>query len=400
MSAPALEPPLDFRAAYPFGLLNELLQGIAPRANREPILLHIGEPQHEPPALIAETIARHSRDWGRYPPAAGTPQFRAAAKHWLVRRYGLRENMIDADRMIVPVPGTREALFFAALALMPLAKAGARPMLMMPNPYYHVYAGAAIGSRSEPVYLAAGREQGFLPDLTAIPAAVLARAGLFFLCSPANPQGAIADLAYLKHAIELARRYGFVLVVDECYAEIFDRKKPPGVLEAAAELGQGFGNLLAFHSLSKRSSAPGLRCGFVCGAGELIEPLRLLLGRGGAGVPLPALAAGAALYGEETHVDANRTLYRAKFDLADRILGTRRGYYRPEGGFFLWLEVGDDIDVTRRLWREAAIKVLPGSFLAQTDAAGRNPGKGYIRVALVYDLATTEAALTQIAEFA
>jgi N-succinyldiaminopimelate aminotransferase len=206
----------------------------------------------------------------------------------------------------------------------------------------------------------------------------------------------VADLAYLKYAVRLARRHDFVLAVDECYTEVYDRQPPPGALEACAALGGGTDNVVVFHSLSKRSSVPGLRSGFVAGDPRLIEAFRRLRSFGGATVPLPVLAAATALWRDDDHVEQNRALYRAKFDLAERSLGNRFGFFRPEGAFFLWLEVGDGEEAARALWAKSALRVLPGAYMAQPDAFGVNPGAPFVRVALIEDLASTEEALRRL----
>jgi succinyldiaminopimelate transaminase len=384
---------------YPFDRLRALLGDIAPPADLEPMILSVGEPRHPPPAMVAEVLARHADGWGRYPPVEGTPGFRRAVAGWLARRYGLKEGVIDPDRHILPVSGTREALFMVAALAVPKSRNGGRPKVIMPNPFYHTYFGAAAMSGAEPLPLPATRGTRFLPDLDALDAAMGDTTALFYLCSPSNPQGAVADMAYLRRAIGLARAHDFVLAVDECYTEIYDRAPPPGALQVCADrdLGGDFSNVLVFHSLSKRSSVPGLRSGFVAGDERLIAALRRLRTFGGATVPLPVLEAAQALWDDDEHVRANQTLYRQKFDLAEALLGDRFGFYRPEGAFFLWLEVGDDEQAARTLWREAAIRVLPGSYLGLPDASGVNPGSGFIRVALIDDVGTTQQALQRLA---
>jgi len=249
---------------------------------------------------------------------------------------------------------------------------------------------------AEAVFLDATRDNAFLPDLDAIPRDQLERAALFYLCSPANPQGTVASLDYLKRAVVLAREYDFVLAVDECYAEIYDRAPPAGALEACAALGDGFDNVVVFHSLSKRSSAAGLRSGFVAGDPKLIGHFEHLRDYGGCQVPLPIQAAARALWREETHVEENRARYRRKFDIAEAAIGGRYGFYRPDGGFFLWLDVGDGEEAALRLWREAAIRVLPGGYTARAANGRINPGARYIRLAIVHDEATLEAAFERI----
>jgi aspartate/methionine/tyrosine aminotransferase len=389
-------PALDLLTDYPFDRLRALLDGIDPPAGGKPVIMSLGEPQHTPPPLIAKVIAEQAGEWGRYPPIGGTVAFLDAVTAWLTRRYHLPGAMIEGGRHVLAVSGTREALYMAGDLCIPGEKAGTRPCVLIPNPFYQVYQGAAVMSGADALYLPATRESGFLPDLTRVAAPDLDRAALCFLCSPANPQGAVADMDYLKEAITLARAHDFVLALDECYGEIYDRAPPPGGLEACAELGGGLENVLVFHSLSKRSSAPGLRSGFVAGDADLIGRLRMLRNYAGATLPIPLLAASAALWLDEAHVEANRALYRAKFDLADEMIKGRFGQYRPGGGFYLWLEVGDGERAARELWRGAGVKVIPGAYLARPGPDGDNPGEAYIRVALVHAPEVVSQALERM----
>ena len=392
---------LDLLNDYPFQRLNELIADTTPRANQPPIVMSVGEPQHQPPAFVRDLIDRSAGTWNRYPPLNGTPEFRAACADWLIRRYTLKPGSIDPDTQVTPVAGTREGLFQVALLAVPPPSertGGRAPAVLMPNPFYQVYYGAAAMAGAEPVFMPATRATGFLPDLDALDEATLSRTALMYLCSPANPQGTTADLSYLKKALSLARQWNFLLVSDECYAELYlGDVPPPGALDAAAALGGGLANLIVFHTLSKRSSVPGLRSGFAVGSPETIARFNRLRAFSCAATPLAALDAATALWRDEAHVVANRALYRAKYDMADRLFAGRFGYYRPDSGFYLWLDVVDGEAATRRLWSEAGIKVLPGAYITKPDANGRNTGKPYIRVALVHDLETTEAALTRMA---
>jgi N-succinyldiaminopimelate aminotransferase len=324
----------------------------------------------------------------------GTPEFRAAACAWLTRRYGLPATALDPDRHLVPVAGTKEALYQLPLLVTPTDRDA---VVLMPDPVYAVYYGGAVMAGAEPVLLPATAATGFLPDLDAVPAALLARTALLYLCTPANPQGAVADLDYLRRAVRLARRHGFVLAVDECYSELWDTAPPPGALEAALAEDGGFAGVVVFHSLSKRSSAAGLRSGFVAGDPELLVRLVRLRTYASPVQPLPLLAAATALWQDEVHVEANRARYRAKFDTAQRRLGNRLGFYRPAGGFFLWLDVGDGVAACRRLWREAGVRVLPGGYLSAGDAAD-NAGSRYVRVALVDEPDTIDEALDRLGD--
>jgi N-succinyldiaminopimelate aminotransferase len=384
-------------ADNPFARLTALLAEVPTRANEPPIVMSVGEPQHETPALAARIVADSAHLWSRYPPMAGTPEYRAACAQWLSRRYRLPPGMISAERHVLALNGTKEGLFQVGLFAVPESKAGKTPVVLLPNPHYLVYEGGATMAGAELVPLDATADTGFLPDLDAIAPEALERCALFYLCTPSNPQGAIADLAYLKRAIKLARDWDFVLAVDECYAEIYDRAPPPGALEAALALGGDLGNLLVFHSLSKRSNAAGMRCGFVAGDADLIERFQHLRSYGGAQVPLPLQHAATALWQDEAHVEPNRALYRRKFDIAEARLQGRFGFYRPPGGFFLWLDVGDGETAATRLWREAAIRTVPGAYLARGHDGG-NPGRRYIRVALVHDDATVAAGIDRLSQ--
>jgi succinyldiaminopimelate transaminase len=382
---------------YPFDRLRALLGQTEPRAGLRPISLALGEPQHTPPDVIRTSIEANAHLWGKYPPMAGTPEVRRAIAAWMTRRYGLPADMIQPDANIVPVSGTREALFLVALAAVPERKAGARPIVLMPNPFYQVYVGAAVLAGAEPVFLPATKETGFLPDLAAVPQDVLDRTAMLYYCSPANPQGMFASLETLKNLVRLARTYDFLLVSDECYSEIYHRDPPPGAAAACAALGGGLANVAIMNSLSKRSSAPGLRSGFIAGEASFIKKFTRLREYGAVAPPLPLVAAATELWREETHVEANRALYREKFDVAERILGNRFGFYRPPGGFYLWLDVGDGEAAALTLWRDAAVRVVPGAYFARPDAAGSDPGAAYIRCALVQDVETTRQALERLA---
>jgi N-succinyldiaminopimelate aminotransferase len=382
---------------HPFTRLNKLLEGVLPGGGNAPLLLHLGEPQFAPPAFVAETIAENAATWSKYPPTAGTEAFRNAVKAWLDRRYQLPATMLNATTDILPVSGTREALFQIALSAVAIGAPKGKTKVLMGNPFYHSYAGAAAVAGGEPVFLAADRAHGFMPALDALDDAMLQQTAMVYLCSPANPQGAVASLDYLKRWLALARQHDFLIAADECYAEIYSGEPPAGALQAARDMGGGVDHLLVFHSLSKRSSAPGLRSGFIAGDAKFVARQAQLINYGGVATPLPLLAAATRLWQDEAHVEANRARYRRNFDLAQEILGPLFGEIRPEGGFFLWLEVGDGERVAIELWKQAAIKVLPGGYMARADASGRNPGAAFIRVALIQDPEETAGALRRMA---
>ena len=385
---------LELLVDYPFQRLTALL---ADPPGAEPLSMALGEPQHPLPPMVAGIIADSAASFGKYPPLNGTPEFRAAAAGWAQRRFALPPGLLDPERHLLPLGGSREGLFQLAQVICPSGRSGKRrPLVLMPNPLYQVYTAAALMAGAEPVFVPAGEENGFLPDFQALPKAVLDRTVLAYLGNPANPQGAVASAAQLRQYIELARRHDFVLAVDECYSEIFDGEPPPGALAEAAALNGGFDNVVVLHSLSKRSSVPGLRSGFLAGDARVIAAFAKLRAYAGAAIPLPLLAASIALWNDESHVEANRALYRAKFDLAQSLLGGSPGFHRPAGGFFQWLKVGDGETAALRLWREAGIRVLPGAYLAREQAGG-NPGRPYIRVALVHDLETTARGLARMA---
>jgi aspartate/methionine/tyrosine aminotransferase len=387
-----LDPLLRF---HPFTRLNALLQGIEP-GHQRPLLFSVGEPQQTPPAMIREPLVRNLAEWGRYPLAVGNPEFRRAATDWLNWRFHLPATMLDPDRHILPIAGTRQGLFFIALAaLQEPASASERPAVLMPNPFYHVYAGAAAMAGGEPVFLPATAATGFLPDPDAIDRRTLERTALAYVCSPANPQGAVATQPYLARWLALARQYGFTVAFDECYSEIYRDTPPAGALEVAAEAGGRLDNLVVFHSLSKRSAGAGLRSGFIAGDERMLKRIAQLVNYGGVAIPYPILAASTALWRDEAHVAVNRALYNENFALARQILGNRMGPM-PAGGFFLWLDVGDGETAAKRLWTEAGVKVLPGSYMARPAANGQNPAERYIRVALVYDPAATQEGLERM----
>lgn len=389
---------LTYLRDSPFGALRTLLDPLAPAPGLTPALLTIGEPQHTPPQLMIDALRANEHLYGKYPPIDGTPELRRAITGWLARRFALPETMLDADRNIAPVNGTKEALYMIASIITDRAPSGSpKPAILMPTPYYHVYHAAAIMAGAEPVFLPAGRESNFFPDLEALDPALLDRTAAFYLCTPSNPQGTVAGAAYLGKALDLARKHGFYLIVDECYSEIYDATPPVGILEICRDRGGALDHVIAFHSLSKRSSAAGLRSGFCVGEASLIKTFLHLRSFSGATSPLPVCAAATALWNDDAHVEENRALYRRKFDIAEEIFGSRFGFYRPEGGFFLWLDVCDGVEAAKRLWTKGAVRVLPGRYLSVAGPDGINPGDPYIRVALVAPPDESKEALTRLA---
>ncbi|MFZ7092349.1 aminotransferase class I/II-fold pyridoxal phosphate-dependent enzyme [Primorskyibacter sp. 2E233] len=354
--------------------------------------MSIGEPKHPFPAWITDIITENAADFGRYPPNEGTPELRAAIADWVKRRFDVS---LDPDTKVMSVNGTREALYNAGMALCPETKGGERPVVLMPNPFYQVYMISAISTGAEPVFVPATAETGHLPNFAALPEEVLKRTALCYVCSPANPQGAVADEAYWHALLDLAERYDFQIMADECYSEIYRDTPPTGLLSVAQRMGADPERAVIFHSLSKRSSLPGLRSGFVAGGPESIKRMKQLRAYSGAPIPLPLQAVSAALWADEAHVVENRALYVRKYELADRIFGNVPGYMPPQAGMFLWLPVEDGEAATLKLWQETGVRVLPGEYLSKDTAQG-NPGKGYIRVAIVAPYDEAEAGLTLI----
>ena len=357
------------------------------------IQMTIGEPKHAFPAWVTDVIAENAAGFNKYPPNDGSPELRAAIAAWIKRRYGVD---MDAETEVMALNGTREGLYNAVIALSPETKNGARPAVLMPNPFYQVYMIAAISGAADPIMVNATSETGHLPDFENVPEDVLRRTTAAYICSPANPQGAVASRDYWARLIALAEKHDFLIFADECYSEIYRDTPPPGAMEVAEELGADRNRIVIFHSLSKRSNLPGLRAGFVASGPDTIREIKQLRNYAGAPLPLPLQQAAAAVWNDEAHVEENRRLYLEKYQIADRILGNVPGYVSPEAGFFLWLPVEDDEKAALKLWRETGVKVLPGGYLAQDVTGQENPGKKYIRVALVAPAEETARGLELI----
>ena len=374
---------------YAFPRLRRLLDAHPPGG--EAIDMTIGEPKHPFPDWVAGVIAENAAGFGRYPPNEGAPELLASISGWLGRRYGVE---VGSERLMV-LNGTREGLFNAVLALCPESKGGKRPVVLTPNPFYQVYAVAALAVGAEPAYVPATAATGFLPDFAALPADVLDRTAIAFLCSPSNPQGAVASRDYWANLLALAEKHDFMVFADECYSEIWRDAPPTGVLEVAREVGADPERVFAFHSLSKRSNLPGLRSGFVAGGAQGIARMRQLRAYAGAPLPLPLQRVAQRAWADEAHVVENRALYAEKYAIADEIFAPFQGYRPPAGGFFLWLPVEDGEAAAVRLWRETGLRVLPGAYLGR-EVGGENPGRGYIRVALVAPKNETQRGLERL----
>ena len=395
-----MNPRLERLHAYPFERLAALKAGVRPPAGLEPIAMSIGEPQHEPPAFLLETLRSNLHRLGSYPATAGMPELRAAAARWLQRRFGLPENAVQPDKMVLPVNGTREALFAFVQALVDEQR---QPLIAMPNPFYQIYEGAALLAGAEPFFLHAGSDH--VPDLESVPEELWRRCQVLFLCSPGNPSGAVLPLAYLRRALELAEQHDFVIACDECYADIYldEQSPPPSLLQAALEAGhRHFERCVVFHSLSKRSSVPGLRSGFVAGDPGIMARFLLYRTYHGSAMPVPTQLASIAAWDDDAHSAANRRLYQEKFAAVIPVLRPVLPVEQPAGGFYLWTAVpGDDELFTRNLFATQNVTVLPGSYLARASgpAGTKNPGAGKVRISLVPPVARCVEAAERIERF-
>ena len=383
----------------PFTRTERLLAGIEPR-HEEPIEMTVGDPKEVMPDFVFDRMADAKHLLATYPKIRGSDELRGAIAAWIGRRYGIA-GQIDPAREILPLNGSREGLFFAALPAVGRKRFPGQPVMLIANPFYQAYLGATYATNCEPFFLSATEATGHLPDLAALEQEppVLRRTAAFYLGSPANPQGAVASPAYLRRALALARQYDFMLFLDECYSEIYGSEAPVGGLEVAAGTPARFRNIVVFNSLSKRSNLPGLRSGFAAGDGEFLETLAEIRNLTAPQMPGIVQHASAAVWSDERHVAGIRQAYRTKFDICDELLKVRFGYRRPPGGFFLWLEMsrlGGGMDAAVTLWKRCGVKVVPGAFLAQPDRDGVNPGERYVRVALVHDPAMIRVALERI----
>ena len=378
-----MNPHIEKLKPYPFERLAKLKQGVTPPAQLAHIPLSIGEPKHAPPEFILKALRENLAGLGAYPNAKGLPELRQAITAWLSRRYKLPAGRLDPERHVLPVSGTREGLFaFAQAVIDPATK----PLVLMPNPFYQIYEGAAFLAGAEPWFMNTEEKNGFLPDLDAVPESVWKRCQLLYICTPGNPTGAVMDVAYLKRVMELADRYGFIVASDECYAEIYndEQNPPPGLLEACERLGRhDFKRCVVFHSLSKRSSVPGLRSGFVAGDAAVMDKYLLYRTYHGCALPVPTQVASVLAWGDDKHVVENRRLYREKFKAAVDILSPVMDVKCPPAAFYLWPRTPqDDESFARGLFASQNVTVLPGSYLSRQATSG-DPGKGRVRISLV-----------------
>jgi len=384
---------------YPFEKLRALLGSVKPAADKRAIALSIGEPKHESPAFVAKAMADNLDKLAVYPSTLGLPALRQAIGQWCERRFGVPAGWLDADRHILPVNGTREALFAFTQAVVNRADDG---LVVSPNPFYQIYEGAALLAGATPHYLPCLESNGFNPDFDAVPAEVWQHCQILFLCSPGNPTGALVPMDTLKKLIALADQHDFVIAADECYSELYfdEDAPPPGLLSACAALGRSdFKRCVVFHSLSKRSNLPGLRSGFVAGDAEIIKPFLLYRTYHGCAMPVQTQLASIAAWQDEAHVRDNRDQYRAKYDAVLDILQPVLDVQRPDGSFYLWAKVpGGDAEFTRDLFEAQHVTVVPGSYLSR-EVDGVNPGAGRVRMALVAPLAECIEAAERIRAF-
>ena len=395
-----MNPRLELLRPYPFERLRTLLAGAQPPASARHIPLSIGEPKHPPPAFVAAALSGALDTLGSYPLALGLPALRATIARWLERRFVLPANAVDPESMVLPVNGTREGLFAFVQAAVDAGRP--TPAVLLPNPFYQIYEGAALLAGAEPVYLNCDSRNGYLPDLDAVPAATWDRCQVLFICTPGNPTGAVMPPGYLRRVLELSDRHGFVVASDECYAEIYpdESQPPPGLLQVAHAAGNtAFERCVVFHSLSKRSSVPGLRSGFVAGDAAILAGFRLYRTYHGCAVPVHTQLASVPAWADEAHVIENRRLYREKFARVVPLLREAMQVDVPEGAFYLWLAVGDDAAYTRGLFEQQHVTVLPGSYLARDTTAG-NPGRGRVRVSLVASVEDCVEAARRMVAFA
>jgi len=412
-----VNPRLEKLHAYPFERLARLKAGVVPPKGLAHIAMYIGEPQHESPPFVLDALRGALDRLGSYPATAGLPEFRGACARWLERRFRLPAGRVDADTMVLPVNGTREALFAFVQAVVDDGRSGGEPrgasapLVLMPNPFYQIYEGAALLAGAEPYMLNTTAASGYAPDLDAVPEAVWRRCQVLFLCSPGNPTGAVLSLEYLQRALELADRYDFLIAADECYTELYldESAPPPGLLQACVAAGHDrFQRCVVFHSLSKRSSVPGLRSGFVAGDPEIMKRFLLYRTYHGSAMAVPTQLASIAAWNEDTHAAANRRLYQEKFAQVLPILAPVMNVEKPAGAFYLWPDIGgDDERFTRELFARQNITVLPGSYLARGGGgaagvgvgAGDNPGAGRVRISLVPPVALCVEAAERIRAF-
>ena len=378
---------------YAFPRFRSLLDGhhfAGPQFN-----MTIGEPQHRYPPWIKDVLLEQIDGFNRYPANDGIEKLQVSIVKWFYRRFGLE---LTSDKNIIPLNGTREGLYNVSMALCPESLNGKTPFVLIPNPFYQVYMISALSVNSEPLFIPTDENSGHLPDYLGLKADILNNTSAAYICSPSNPQGAVATVEYITALIELAEKYDFIIFADECYSEIYRDIPPPGFMEISGKLGADPNRVVTFHSLSKRSNLPGLRSGFAASGGENIKRMKQLRAYSGAPIPEPLQHISASVWNDEEHVIENRKIYEKKYDFADKIFADFDGYFSPAAGFFLWLDVDDGEKTALKLWQSCGVRVLPGRYLAK-DFDGQSPGDRYIRVAMVAEPEETKNGLIKIREF-
>ena len=394
-----VNPDYNILKDWMFGKLNALLENLDPHPDYSILKMSLGEPTLPMPEFVKHELSLNYSEWGKYPPSAAIPELSKSILKYIERRHSGAEKIININKNIIPVPGTREPLHLIGL-LAKNTKVGETTAIVT-NPFYHAWRAGSISSGSKIHWLNALPENDYLPNISNIPEKILDTSVIMYLCSPSNPHGGIASLNYLKNAILLARKYNFILAIDECYGDIYrlNKPKPAGGLDAALSLGNNLDNVIIFNSLSKRSNASGMRAGFIAGDERIIDSYKLLVSNGASPVPIPIQKVAAALYDDEEHNIKACIHYDNNFQIAEEYL---KPFYEdfkiPGGGFFLWLKVDDDEEAAKILWKNFSLRVMPGRYMA-TDVDGLNPGKGYLRIAIVDNKKVIEEAMKRISLF-
>ncbi len=394
-----MNPDYNILKDWMFGKLNFLLKDIKPNPDYNILKMSLGEPSLKIPTFVDEELKNNADGWGKYPPSTAIPRLGKSILKYIERRYPGAQNLVNIDKHIVPVPGTREPLHLVGLLAKNLKKGKTKALVT--NPFYHAWRAGSISSGSDVYWLNASEDNNYLPNIRQIPPEILDSSIIMYICSPSNPHGSIASLEYLKTAILLARKYNFILAIDECYSDIYrlNKPKPSGGLDAALSLGGDLSNIIIFNSLSKRSNASGMRAGFIVGDEKIIESYKLLVSNGASPVPIPIQNAASALYDDEDHQIKACEHYDKNFEVVENYL---RPFYSdlkiPEAGFFLWLPVVDDEEATKILWNKFALRVMPGSYMGY-EINGINPGKGFLRISIVDEINIIEDVMKRLCLF-
>ena len=385
-----MNPNLDLLHPYPFEKLNALFSDIQP-VDLPLIPLSIGEPKHAAPEFVKQAILDNFAHLSTYPNSKGLPELRQSIATWLTRRFHL--NAVNAETQVLPVSGTREAIFSFVQSAVDRSKS---PYVVMPNPFYQIYEGATYLAGAKPYFVNCTQENNYLGDFEQVPAEVWQNTAILFVCTPGNPTGAVLSKEDFKKLIKLSDEYDFIIASDECYSELWFDQAPVGLLEVCAEIGRhDYKNCIVFHSLSKRSNLPGMRSGFVAGDAKLLAPYLKYRTYHGAAMPVQHQIASISAWDDESHVEANRAAYRTKFDLFQSELGHLLPLKKPDAGFYYWLQVDDDEAFARRLLKDAHVKVLPGRYLSRETEQG-NPGQNHVRMALVASVEQCEEVIKRL----